>query len=336
MFVKFKMSKSHFIIALCVIVVGLSGCQDKQGKEEGETPELVSKPVTEISCADPSIVKHDGKYYIYATEDPWGGNELVVLESLDFKNWERKHIEWPNLKDCTSSTSREDKVWAPGVIQGKDGKFYMYVTVHNELWAGVAEHPLGPWKNAKSDGTPLIRGNMFPEYHMIDGEPFIDDDGQVYLYWGSGLNWVNGHCFAVKLEDDMVSFKEADIKDVTPPNYFEAPYMMKRNGKYYLMYSDGKCTNGTYKVRYAVGNTPYGPWSEGKESPILTTSEDTTTLGPGHHTVFTEKGQDYILYHRIRDNTGPLLRELVIDSLNSDSEGNIRKVITQRDVKLSL
>ncbi|MGS2764719.1 family 43 glycosylhydrolase [Sinomicrobium sp. M5D2P9] len=328
---KQKTNRSKILVAIgaCVLLTGLISCKNNQGKETKEsekTSELVSNPLSEISCADPSIVKHDGKYYIYATVDPWGGDELVVLESPDFKSWERKHIQWPNPEDCVSPTSRNDKVWAPGVIKGKDGKFYMYVTVHNEVWAGVADHPLGPWKNAKPDGTPFIRGNMFPEYHMIDAEPFIDEDGQAYLYWGSGLNWENGHCFVVKLGEDMVSYNEDEIKDVTPPNYFEAPFMLRKNGKYYLMYSNGKCTNSTYEVRYSVSDTPYGPWTEGPESPILTTSRDSTTLGPGHHTVFSENGQDYILYHRIRDNSESLLRELAIDSLNFDTEGNIRKV----------
>ncbi len=327
-----KTSKILIIVSVSMLLTGLSNCNKKQSPESTEAgksekiTDLISNPISEISSADPSIVKHDGKYYIYATVDPWGGDELVVLESSDFKNWERKHIQWPNLKDCTSPTSGKAKVWAPAVIKSTDGKFYMYVSVHNELWAGVAEHPLGPWKNAKADGTPLIKGNMFPAYHMIDGDAFIDDDGKVYLYWGSGWNWENGHCFAVELKDDMISFNEADVKDVTPPNYFEAPHMIKRYGKYYLMYSHGKCTDGSYQVRYSVGDTPYGPWTEGVHSPILTTSEDSTTLGPGHHTVFSEKGQDYILYHRIRDNSESLFRELVIDSLNFDPEGNIKKV----------
>lgn len=312
-----------------VLLAGITSCQTQQASSSKKNHESISNPVSGITCADPSLVKHDGRYYIYATIDPWGGDELVVLESSDFKNWKRKHIQWPNPNDCSSPTSGKDKVWAPAVIKGKDGKFYMYVTVHNEVWAGVADHPLGPWKNAKPDGAPLIRGNMFPEYHMIDAEPFIDDDGRIYLYWGSGLNWVNGHCFMVELKNDMVSFRENEIKDITPPHYFEAPYMLKKDGKYYLMYSNGKCTNGTYEVRYSVSDTPYGPWTEGKESPILTTSMDSTTLGPGHHTVFSENGQHYILYHRIRDNSGPLLRELVIDSLNFDAAGNIRKVVPQ-------
>lgn len=286
----------------------------------------IDNPIIQGDFADPSIVMYQGKYYVFATKDPWGGDDLAVLESSDFKNWEQKTIDWPTKEACTSPTSSDARVWAPCVIKAKNGKFYMYVSVGSEIWVGVSEQPLGPWKNAKSDNSPLIKGNMFPEYHMIDAEAFIDDDGQAYLYWGSGLNWENGHCFVVPLAEDMVTFDEAAIRDVTPPNYFEAPFMLKKNNKYYLMYSQGKCVDNTYMVRYAVGKTPYGPWEEGESSPILSSTKDSTTLGPGHHTVFSKDQQDYILYHRIRDNKNTLLRELAIDSLNFNQQGGIAKV----------
>ncbi|MGY5356021.1 family 43 glycosylhydrolase [Wenyingzhuangia sp. IMCC45467] len=318
--------------AVCFAVALLFSCKNQQVVE-------VKNPMVKGDFADPSIVKFQGKYYIYATKDPWGGTDLAVMESSDFKNWEQKTINWPTKQACTSATSNDSNVWAPSVIQANNGKFYMYVSVGSEVWVGVSEHPLGPWKNAKSDNTPLIKGDMFPEYHMIDAEVFIDDDGQAYLYWGSGLKWVNGHCFVVKLAEDMISFNADEIQDITPPNYFEAPIMLKKEGVYYLMYSDGKCTNETYKVRYATGTTPYGPWKEGKESPVLTTSPDKSTMGPGHHTVFNQSGQTYILYHRIQKNNNKdhsdLLRELAIDSLNFNEQGGIDKV-RLNGVKISL
>ncbi|WP_242157088.1 family 43 glycosylhydrolase [Aestuariivivens sediminis] len=311
---------NYNVVVAIIIVVTWFSCNKKR------TLVVINNPIVDGHFADPSIVKHQGVFYIYATKDPWGGEDLAVMQSSDFKNWEQKHIEWPTKTLCVSPTSNDSRVWAPSVIQGTDHKFYMYVSVGSEIWVGVSNHPLGPWKNAKPDNTPLIKGNMFPEYHMIDAEVFIDDDGQVYLYWGSGLNWVNGHCFVVKLEEDMISFNKEEIKDITPPNYFEAPIMLKKNGTYYLMYSDGKCTTETYKVRYAHGKSPYGPWVEGDNSPILTTSKDKTTRGPGHHSVFEENGQNYILYHRIKDNTTELYRELAIDSLNFNDDGKIKKV----------
>lgn len=326
------LQKLKIFYFLVLLIIAFS-CKQKVNNVKNETiTAKINNPVINGSFADPSIVKHEGNYYVYATIDPWGGEELAVFESSDFINWEQKKINWPTKEACTSSTSNESRVWAPSVIKGKDGKFYMYVSVGSEIWAGVSEKPLGPWKNAKDDNSPFIKGDMFPEYHMIDAEAFIDDDGTPYLYWGSGLKWVNGHCFIVKLNDDMVSFNKDEIKDITPPNYFEAPFMLKKNNMYYLMYSEGKCTNGTYKVRYSVGETPYGPWKEGDNSPVLSTSKDATTLGPGHHTVFKENNQDYILYHRIIDNNDTLLREIAIDSLNFDSIGNILEVKPQGGV----
>ena len=287
----------------------------------------ITNPLTGGYFADPTIIKVKDVYYIYSTIDPWGGNELCVLETKDFKNFEQKHINWPTKKACTSNNSGTDMVWAPSVVKAKNGKYYMYVSVGNEVWAGVSDAPLGPWKNAKADGKPLIPRFQFPGFHMIDAECFIDNDGQAYLYWGSGLNWVNGHCYAVKLKKDMVTF-DGEPKDISPPNYFEAPFMLKRNGKYYLMYSEGKAVDYTYKIRYSIGVTPFGPWKEGKNSPVLSTSADSSTYGPGHHTVFREKGQDYILYHRLvypqpKDIT---IRQLCIDSLNFDGEGNIKRI----------
>ena len=287
---------------------------------------IITNPIIKGYFADPTIIKYQGCYYIYATIDPWGGEELAVFTTQNFKEFKREHINWPTKKACTSPTSGGAMVWAPSVVKASNNKFYMYVSVGSEVWVGISDQPLGPWKNAKPDNTPLVSSKKFPEYHMIDAECFIDTDGQAYLYWGSGLNWVNGHCFAVKFRPDMVTF-DGEPKDITPPNYFEAPYMLKRNNLYYLMYSEGKAIDFTYKIRYSTSKTPFGPWIESKNSPILETSVDSTTYGPGHHTLFFEKGQYYILYHRIfPQKEAYVLRQLCIDSLNFNKNGDILKI----------
>jgi beta-xylosidase len=308
------MKTSYFLLALLLCLS--SAC----------TRKLITNPIVEGYFADPSIVEHGGKYYIYATIDPWGGEELAVFESTDFKNWTRRQLNWPTKSQTTSPSSGDAMVWAPAVVKALNGKFYMYVSVGSEIWAGVSEHPLGPWKNAKADNSPLISTQDPEVVHTIDADCFIDDDGQAYLYWGSGFDWVNGHCMVVKLEKDMISF-DGPMIDITPPNYFEAPHMIKRNNQYYLMYSDGKAIDHTYKIRYSTSSSPLGPWTEGPTSPILQTSADSTIYGPGHHTVFREEGQDYILYHRIKpQDEAYVLRQLCVDSLNFDAQGNIKKI----------
>lgn len=257
-----------------------------------------------------------------------GPGFLGVFETKDFISFTQRHINWPTKAACTSPTSGTSKVWAPSVVEAKDGKFYMFVAVGNEVWAGVADHPLGPWKNSRKDNTPLVAYNDFKEIniHNIDPDCFIDDDGVPYLYWGSGFNWINGKCLAGRLTKDMNAFKSTPV-EVTPKHYFEGPLIIKRNNKYYLMFSEGKAIDETYRIGYAVANSPTGPFTEGTNSPILQTVPGTPVIGPGHHSVFREKGQDYLLYHRIYpQKESYVLRQLCVDSLQFDQQGNMLRV----------
>lgn len=285
-----------------------------------------SNPILPGYFADPSLVAHDGRYFLYATIDPWGGDSLGCWESGDFREWTYRTLNWPTKRACTSGTSRDAMVWAPSVVRGKDGKYYMYVSVGNEIWAGVAAHPLGPWQDANG-GSPLVPENFRPGFHMIDAEAFIDDNGQAYLYWGSGWNWVNGKCWVVKLKPDMVTF-DGEVRDVTPARYFEAPFMVKHSGRYYLMYSAGKTTEDTYQVHYAVGDSPLGPFTEAENSPCLVTDASMNVLAPGHHSVFERDGKHYILYHRhsIPFDPGFIGRQVCVDELVFRKDGLIEKV----------
>lgn len=283
-------------------------------------------PIIAGYFADPTVIRADGHFYLYATIDPWGGDSLAVFRSADFHNWERIPLNWPTKAQCMSPTSNDSRVWAPSVVKGTDGKYHMFVSVGSEVYAGVSDQPEGPWHNVKSGGSPLITTQKADNIHTIDAEVFVDTDGQAYLYWGSGWNWTNGHCLVAKLNPEM-SELTTEPQDITPPNYFEAPYMLKRDSLYYLMYSKGKCTDSTYQVRYSVATSPFGPFVEGKNSPILRSIPSTKTIGPGHHTIVQLDGNYYIVYHRISAASGKdLLRELCADPLYFDETGAIQRV----------
>ncbi|MCA9258329.1 MAG: family 43 glycosylhydrolase, partial [Planctomycetales bacterium] len=175
---------------------------------------------------------HEGRLYLYATRDPWGGDDLACFSTEDFQNWETHALSWPTKQACASETGNDNKVWAPSVVRTPGGRFVMYVSIGSEIFCGSAPHPAGPWTNLRRDGTPLLRYDSQRRVHVIDGEAFIDDDGKAYLYWGSGWDWKNGHCLAAELAPDMASFA-GEPREITPPGYFEAPFMMKQSGRYY-------------------------------------------------------------------------------------------------------
>lgn len=317
------------IALLCALMLTLSACQtapDHAGLKAGL--DRASNPVIDGYFADPSVVIHEGVVYLYATRDPWGGEDLACFSTTDFEAWQPHTLNWPTKDACKSDTSTASMVWAPSVVKAANGRFYMYISVGSEIYCGVADHPLGPWSNVLDSGGPLIATQRDQGIHTIDAEVFIDDDGCAYLYWGSGWNWVNGRCLVVELAPDMHSFI-GEPRDITPPGYFEAPFVIKRHGRYFLMYSDGKTIDDTYKVRYAVADNPFGPFeSEGANSPILSTDPSREVYGPGHHCVFSLGGKDFIAFHRHKRPYNPetMLRQICIDPLDVRDDGTIGRV----------
>jgi Beta-xylosidase len=309
-----------YLILLFTGIIFVACATKSQNKEESKKQESfveLQNPVIPGYFADPSIVQHEGKFYMYVTADPWGTEFLSCWESEDFQNWTFHKLNWPTKEACTSLLSNTNNVWAPSVIK-KEDTFYMYISVGSEIWCGKADHPLGPWRNMHVD-QPMIPYDTTRYYHVIDAEAFIDDDGRAYLYWGSGWEWINGRCFAAELNEDMKSFKTEPV-EVTPTNYFEGPLMLKHNGKYYLTYSEGKTIDETYEVRYAIGDSPLGPFIEATNGPILKTDESLNVYGPGHHTIFTYGEKKYILYHRhsLPFVTGTAMRQTCIAVLEFD------------------
>lgn len=314
----------RLLISFCSLFLVVSAfSRSEEGKWDWDSPHAAN-PILPGYFADPDYLSYQGKHYIYATLDPWGGDTLGCWESSDFKNWEYRSLNWPTKVDCTSEKSGGAMVWAPTVGRGYDGRFYMYVSVGSEIWVGVAEHPLGPWENALGD-RPMIPFDWHPDYHMIDADLFEDEDGSRYLYWGSGWNWKNGRCYAAKLDESMTGFA-GEPKVVTPANYFEAPVVFREGKHYYMLYSNGITIKDTYQIHYAVSKSPMGPFEEAKNSPLLVTDHERNVVSPGHNTVATVDGQWHLIYHRqgIPFVEGEANRQVCVDAFEIDKDGLIQ------------
>jgi arabinoxylan arabinofuranohydrolase len=284
-------------------------------------------PVLPGYYADPTALVHDGRVYIFATTDgpAWGATEVSVWHSDDLRRWTHQALDWPRPGAVPGAEVVD--VWAPDVVRGPDGRFYLYISIDQEIWAGVADHPLGPWRNLLDEPRPLVEREFDEEVHHIDAHAFIDDDGRAYLYWGSGWDWERGPAYFAPLAPDMHTFAEPPRR-IHPPNFFEGPYMIKRSGRYLLMYSDGVVSEPSYRIRYAWAPEPAGPWTEPEASPILVTSADSTVHGPGHHSVLRWEDEDYLVYHRdANPHQGMAYRQVCIDRLEYDDEGLIRRVV---------
>jgi hypothetical protein len=112
------------------------------------------------------------------------------------------------------------------------------------------------------------------------------------MYYGG---W--GPCNVVRLSDDLLSivpFSDGDTyKEVTPEHYVEGPFMLKHNGRYYFMWSEGGWGQPDYSVSYAISDSPLGPFHRiGK---ILEQDPNVAT-GAGHHSVIKDLLSEIVRY----------------------------------------
>ena len=190
--------------------------------------------------ADPEIICDGGRYYIYSTTDGqpgWGGHYFTCYSSKNLRDWRYEGITLDLHRDTEWA---KGNAWAPCIVK-KNGKFYFYYSgdqgERKAIGVAISETPTGHFKDL---GHPIIdqRPKGVKNGQQIDVDVFTDDDGQSYIYWG------NGYMAGARLCEDMCSLDTTTITVMTPRGgtlkdyaYREAPYVFKRKGVYYFLWS---------------------------------------------------------------------------------------------------
>ena len=307
------MKLARLITAACLAVAAASGAS-------------ATNPVFDGWYADPEAAIFGNRYYIYPTcSDVYEKQtRLDCFSSDNLVDWTRHEA----IIDTAEVKWAKKCMWAPAIIS-KDGKYYLFFAANDVhegeiggIGVAVADRPEGPFKDLI--GRPLIN-EIVNGAQPIDQFVYRDDDGTYYMYYGG---W--GHCNMVRLSDDFTRlepFADGEIyKEVTPEKYVEGPFMFKRDGKYYFMWSEGGWTGPDYKVAYAISDTPFGPFR--REGTILQTDPEIAT-GAGHHSIIRIPGTEeyYIVYHRHPlGATDGNNRVTCIDPMRFDSNGHILPV----------
>lgn len=283
-------------------------------------------PVIPGYFADPTLKKFGDTYYVYATTDGSGAGfgPAQLWQSKDLVNWTLMPMNWPD----------SHWIWAPDVLHNaNDGKYYYVYCQPCQIHVGAGETPRGPWKNILGESEAVLVPDRFVTNAItLDGQTFVDDDGSIYMYWGTWGIYDGFGCGAGKLNPDMKGFSETRlIPNTEATDFFEAPYVLKKNGTYYFMYSSGSCHDHTYRVQYATSDKPLGPYTY--QGCILETNADGSVHGPGHHSVFQDGKDYYIVYHRHdnpHSNRG-FHRQVCIDKMEFDKDGKILPIKATHD-----
>ncbi|HWI62818.1 MAG TPA: glycoside hydrolase family 43 protein, partial [Symbiobacteriaceae bacterium] len=250
-----------------------------------------------LDHGDPFVMEYRGTYYLYHT----GQHGIHLYTSAGLVDWEYRGVV---LKAHPSPEhGAQIDFWAPEVMH-HEGTFYMYVAATRKRadglgddflrrqWIARATSPLGPFQ---WDDQPLV-----PDEWSIDGHPFRDDDGQLWLFYNirtDASRYWDGTTGCGNVVDRLLAPDRLEgVQSVAAfPNkrwegnregtwyWNEGPCVLMRRGMYYQMYSGGFYADDTYGVGFATAPAPRGPWTKYHANPILRSGNG--VLGPGHHSV---------------------------------------------------
>jgi hypothetical protein len=296
--------------------------------------------------SDPAPFVANGKLYILTGRDTAAPHvndfrmpEWQILETSG-DPMEGRWTHYPHFlkPDEVFKWAAPGRAYAAQIVKGPKGRFYLYApVVHAEtttrdrfaIGVAVADTPLGPWVDAHPQG-PVV-SQSYPianDIQNIDPTVLVDDDERVFLYWGTF-----GRLKGVELERDMVTFRGAPVNVRTLDGFFEAPWLFKRNGTYYLAYAanmagaTSECTEAVYYacIAYGTSPTPLGPWTY---RGVILDPVSSTTSHPG---IVEYQGNWYLAYHTAdATNGGHFRRSVAIDRVEWDdgmSPARIRKVV---------
>jgi hypothetical protein len=314
--------------------------------------------ITSIYTADPSAHVFNGKIYVYPSHDIESGipekddgshfamRDYHVL-SMDSMNG--KVTDNGIALDIKDIPWAKRQLWAPDAAY-KNGMYYLFFPAKDQqdiFRIGVATSavPIGPFV---AQHEP-IKGSF-----SIDPAVFTDSDGSSYMYfggiWGGQLQkWQKGTFDAAygqepsdstaaalgprvaRMADNMLQFdgpvREIQIIDKAgrpllagdhDRRFFEASWMHKYRGKYYLSYSTGD----THFICYATGDNPHGPFTY--QGVILQPVQGWTS----HESIVQVSGKWYIFYHDTQLSGKTHLRNVKVTELHYLPDGRILPITT--------
>jgi hypothetical protein len=248
------------------------------------TPAEYHNPIArDGDFADPFVLRHDGRYYLYATNPDvrcWSSDDLV--------HWQ------PEGPTIAPDTFPGLVPFAPEVVYA-DGAFFMYTSPsgHGHIVLR-ADAPTGPF-------SP-VTGNVG---HAIDGNVFVDDDGQRYFYW-AGDEGIWGCAMPSPTE-----FGEPVFTGIHMNGWTEGPFVSKRDGIYQMTLTGNHYLSSGYRIDAAASDHPLTGYRPAALNPILVGADGPATgLGHSSTVIGPDLVSTWIVYHNLNPDAS---RDLNID-----------------------
>lgn len=171
------------------------------------------------------------RIYLFGSHDREGGLRYCAQGNYvgwsaplsDPVNWEYAGVIYEAKQDPEYIEGETNDLYAPDVVQGNDGRYYLYYTLvssgsaasgHDRLGVAVCDTPVGKYEYYGYVQNP--DGSVHKEYLM--GDPaVINDEGVIRLYCGWSLSMVaaDAHSRGVGMENEKKQYGKGTKKQET-------------------------------------------------------------------------------------------------------------------------
>jgi arabinan endo-1,5-alpha-L-arabinosidase len=303
-----------------------------------------SAQVGDIRVHDPVIIKQDSTYYIFCT-----GRGISIKRSKDIYNWEDigRVFQTPPEWAIKAVSGFKGHIWAPDIFYAND-TYYLYYSISsfgkNTSCIGVATnktlHPDDPNYQWVDHGKVIESVPNRDNWNAIDPNIIRDENGAVWMNFGSfwsGIKLVKLAPDLLKIQTDPQEWyslasrpRSPGIPDVEAGDgAIEAPFIIRKNGYYYLFVSFDYCCRGArsnYKIMVGRSTKVMGPYVDlqGKSmldgGGTLVLAGDKRWPGQGHNSVLLDEKGDWLVHHAYDAENGGK-SALIIRQLHWDEDG---------------
>ena len=278
---------------------------------------LADNPISSYHyLADPSAAADDDTFYILTDVDDYNNQTnynydivgLYAFTSKDMKNWTDHGMVFRSKREFGNYPNN---TWASGIAVHKGRIYIVYPNGANGVGMLTATSIDGPYTDpvrethgvnyiASNNGDPSVIGGCDGIAHCFDPGIFIEKDGTGYVVFGGGTESSNR---GLGNNLDIIKFTESNGKITIDKNSltridakgsFEAPYIHKKDNKYYLSFN-----TAPQVIDYGMSDKITGPYSfVGTVIPGIASVPDAHNQGGNNHQGFAEfKGKWYAVYH---------------------------------------